>query len=103
LQTGEQLGEVDLWVDFEPLAGIGHSADDRGSFAAADRAHEQGVFAEQGNSLHLLLGQIVVDRDGHIGREQGQLLPLVERVTDHLGHRVLGQEPSLLIDEDCMQ
>ena len=52
-----------------PPAGAGDGAEDGGGAPAAFVADEQAVLAAQHDPLHLLLGEIVVDRDGAVGGE----------------------------------
>jgi len=99
LQVGQQLREVGLGIDPVPLTGAGEAAEDGGGLAPAGSGHEEGVLAKQRDPFHLLLGQVVVNRHGPVGEEQGQLLPLVQGVADGLGQRMLGQKCGLLLQQ----
>ena len=74
-----------------------------GGFAAAGIADEQGVLAVQHDPLHFPFGDVVVHGHRAIGGEHVQSIPLIERVADRLGHRVLGQEPILPVQQAIAQ
>ncbi len=102
-EVGEQLREVTLRVEPVPAAGAGQAAEDRGRLATARGVGEERVLPQQGNPLHLLLGQISVDRHGGVGGEQRQLPPLIQHIADRLGQRMLGQQLRLLLDQQRVQ
>ena len=76
--------------------GTGQAAEDRCGLATAGRAGEQRVFPRQCDPLHLLLGQIVVDRRRRIG-------VCVERIRAecHANRHSLAHDYSADLDQYC--
>ena len=72
--------------------GAGEAAEDGGGVAAAFVADEQAVLAVQGDALHFLLSEVVVDGDGAVGQEGRQGFPLIQHIADRLSHRMLGEQ-----------
>jgi hypothetical protein len=86
----DHVGEVCLRIDAVQFARVDERRQDRPTFAARGRAGEQGIAAAKDNGPDSALAGIVVDLDASVIDEQGQAVPMAERVSDRFSELGLG-------------
>jgi len=91
-QVRQQLRQISLRIDGVSPAGASQAGKDRRSLATSLVANKKTVFTIQTDSLHFPFTDVVIYRYGAVGCEDAQFIPLVKRVIDRLGHRMLGQQ-----------